>query len=427
MNLRALRPWHLYLTVGLALVLAFVWVLRHKSPTERAIEQRLAAMRAAGEPVHTREVAARFPDPPPHLDADKLLKEAMDFAQANFPQSTRLPVISSPIPKVDKAIAVELMPELARVYEESQPLATLWKELPTEARFPVRHNGEIPTFNFYRIRTTVQLLALRALFEIETGRTRELAVTLERSFRLPAMLPDGSSLVTHMMAVACLDLAGTNLERALNRASLSQEQLAAIYTAIPEFPDFIRTMRAERAFAVQVFSELRAGRPLSDYTNPGTPVPIWQRWLARFRHPPAYTDADFLLYLEESEAFLKLTNLPAVPLYHATSVIVSNYAARTTSEGARLVGVNYRKAMERRFAVEARMAGLKAALAVEQQRLATGRLPDELTMPIPLDPYSAQPLRWERLERGYQFRSVGPDGVLATNGNGDDIIVQVLR
>ena len=65
----------------------------------------------------------------------------------------------------------------------------------------------------------------------------------------------------------------------------------------------------------------------------------------------------------------------------------------------------------------ARLRTARGAMAVERYRLAHGALPSSLgdLVPgqldvVPEDPYTGQPLRYEKLGKGFVVYSVGPDG-----------------
>jgi hypothetical protein len=90
--------------------------------------------------------------------------------------------------------------------------------------------------------------------------------------------------------------------------------------------------------------------------------------------------------------------------------------------------------VERNLRFEAEKESARVAIALEQFRLDTGKLPERLEelVPkymdkVPIDPFDGKPLRYKRLEKGYTIYSVGINQIDEGGIRGQDYPFTVRR
>src|SRR5688500_18675640 len=85
--------------VIVTLVLALLIVLlapRGPSGARRAVNEKLAELKAKGVPVTAEEIGRALPDPPPERDARVLLSEVFSFSGG--PATKNVPIVSDAMP-----------------------------------------------------------------------------------------------------------------------------------------------------------------------------------------------------------------------------------------------------------------------------------------------------------------------------------------
>jgi hypothetical protein len=418
------RRWLVIGIAGAAIIAALlVWAANRDTATAKLIDQRLAELRAAREPLDAAALAKLLPLPPPELDAGVLLKDVLAFAHTNRAPGVT-PIVMSPTPLSDtQAIDTATMQVLRRHYEESAAITNLLPVLAPGTRFGEDWSQGVlnaKTVSFISVRETIQMLSARALYAVEAGDTEGATAMIERSFGFSSTVPSDSSLVCHMIRKACVGLACTIVERCLNRAQFSDAQLQRMLASMPPVTnDLIGTLRVEHCMAVWVFSEVRAGKRLDDLIYSRTQDPLWKRAVKRLWRPRSeYNDKDFLAYLELMPRALETTQLPPGRAIEECAQIFNTYTTNATCEVADAAIPNWANAIKRHHEIEAQLEATRAALNVERFRLANGRLPESssalapsITTAVPLDAFDSKPLRFKLFMPGYIVYSIGPDGV----------------
>lgn len=433
----------LWCVIAIALLASagWLWFKQRRAEMERAITQRLEAIRARGEPTSAADLARLFPDPPTNADAHVLFAPVFAVS-TNIRPSGDMPISGSvPMPSPTQALPPLVSNSVANFCSLSAALTNVFPwPLPAGTRFGSRwQEGMQGTrVQFVAVRMTVQSLALHALNAIDQRDTNSAARLLEQMFRFCQAVEWNDVLVTHMIRDACDGLSFTMAERALNQLEFTNEQLVRLGAAVELEPTnaIANFARAEFCLVVSAFSAARYG------THGGGPLlqnystdPWWRRAWDRVRDlRPMYSDGDFLLFLDMSTNFIPaLESPPPRAQRHATSLL-ANVTPLARSHALEAVLPNWAKALTSHANKEGRMTSLKVALAVEQFRRAHGgKLPatlDELVprfLPeLPRDPFTRGPVRVKKLETGYRIYTVGMDEG-DSGGGGDDIGITVER
>jgi hypothetical protein len=429
----------------LVVALAVVALLLTRCSLGRAeYHRRIAALRAAGEPITATDFAARYPDPPPERDFRRLLRLALPAGSD--------PAAAPPLGDVWTAFAKvraqsnrePLYPDLLDQVrcELLASAATVELLLRTDlADFGLLHewqdNGGF-AYSGYRDGERVSMrinlclaLALQAAYEAEVGHPQHAATALVRGFQI-AHLPSHAPQLSRVEVFGdCEAIMLTAVKRMLNRAKLTDDDLRYLGEALHRPSDFLReSVLSQRVSQLSLWDD-----------------PVW----ACYVHPlgfPKWYDVRFNVYkmgcrLRGYDGRLQLldrwadrvaaTRLPMREQLAAIATIESKesqFKASQTNFASRVRkcwDVDYSLFLESYLdlanlfnvnAVElARLANAQAAVAIERWRLEhPGRLPDTLAelVPaylnaVPLDPFDGQPVRYKKLPVGYVVYCLGLD------------------
>jgi hypothetical protein len=383
------------------------------------IEERLAALRAAGQPVTAADLGRLFPDPPPAEDAGALLRQS--FARLTTPASANdLPIVGNvTLPAGTNRLTDRTVAALQQYMAASRPvfdaLPAAW---PDAARFPAgwsngfAHTTPLPLVN---VRRLMQTLILRALWHAEQGEAPAAVDSVVWTFRLSDALSRHGTLVNHMIGRVGDDLACAALERVLNHTTLTGPQIDALRVAIrPRLAaSMAQTVAIERCHTIWALEAARDHRDVEAVF--GAKAVSWKYRLRRLcgLAPPLYRAEDHLEYLHLMAALQAATSQSPPQGYQRGEQLPATNNWKGRSLALQYVQPNWAKALRADAEHVARLTVADAALAVERYRLAhNGAVPASLADAAPgvsLDPFTGQPLPFMPRPRGYLLYSVGPD------------------
>jgi len=402
-----------------------VWAGKRQTAADKLIQQKLAALRASGEPITDADLAKMFALPPAEQDALLLFSNAMEFAAVNRPPSGLTPITgSAATPARGERLNEPALGALRTFYADTATITNLMPTVPAGTRFGICWEvgvQSVPVAPFVKMRSLMQLLCTRALCAAETGDAEGASEMLTQGFRFAQAIPADSTLVEHMIRDACLGLACSTTERCVNQVPFDDRQLARVLEAIPQ-PDtagFPNTLRVEHCLAIEVFTRIKAGERLHDLTS-ARKLKWWQRAWERLRLGRAeYSDRDFIAYLDLVPSLQQALKTPVAQAIPEFTRLFDVYRTNVTSETGHAVHPSWSKALSKHYEIEAQVAATKCALAIERFRLThRGQLPSstqtlvpEVLASLPRDLFDDQPLRFKPLTNGWVVYSIGPDGL----------------
>lgn len=420
----------------LVFALAVVALLLTRCRLGRAeYERRIAALRAAGEPITATDFAARYPDPPPERDFRRLLRSALPAGSD--------PAADPPIGEVwavwEQVRALSNREPFAPELLEQARLELAASAAPVElllrtdlAGFGLLHQWQTMGWTnnserdgdkiFMRI-NLCRALAMQAAYEAEVGHPQRAATALVRGYQV-ARLPSHMGLISPIGQVACESIMGLAVGRTLNRAALTDDDLRRLGEALPRPGNLVREgMFAERAWLLFFWNDpalwgtqngASLGGPKLDQIRS-----LWRGYDGRLQLLDRWADrvAATRLPMREQLAAIATNQSKGFQIWASQT----NFASRvrkcwdvdytlllaTDAKTVPLFNANAEKL--------AGLANAQAAVAIERWRLAhPDRLPDTLAelvpaylTAVPLDPYDGQPVRYKKLPVGYVVYSVG--------------------
>jgi len=309
------------------------------------------------------------------------------------------------------------------------------------------------------LRQLARVLKLRSLEAAEDGQGAEAAHAASLIFRTGRGLRDEPILISLLVRIAIDSIAGDALTRVLSLTALPEEaitELDAALAAEEDLDHYARTMRTEAAFVVHAVGLLTSGGGSWDETasiiGQQGDSPVAMGLLAKFCRGMIKDGA--VRCLEAiSEVIQHSSQLPphgaleqigyvTAQLEHDLSnhciLLAPKYAFPET------MVATLERPYQQHLRGIARLACARTALRIESYRNAEGQLPESLGAlgadrleGISPDPFSGDPVKYRKAEKGYLVYSVGLDG--RDNGghvdpdrqwsmdDGTDIVFRVVR
>ena len=416
---KAGRHWRRTITViAILMVLVGIYGIYRRAMSNQ-VQAKLDAIRAAGYPATLAELNDSYAYPPPgqsnaadiYLKAVAALQLPGDVNDLPIIGQGDWPALNEPLP----SDTTETLRNLLIADETTLKLLHEVAEIP-HARYPTRISIVGTNDACGALRRCAGLLCVGALLEAEQQHTDEVDRNLRAAMAVGRSLRNEPLTVSQLVGHSIQYITATTMERVLNRASVTQDQIRQWQTWLERADSPVGMRRAiagERCILSDVYHRNFSGVPGGRATSG------WSFFLDMI----GMIDADHLVTLDtmtrmvealEKPSHLALSDLAsldaevaALPRYRATHLKIM-YPALLRACEIHAGGLAYFRA--------ARMA-----LAAERYRKTHGRLPNALgdvapdfIETVPLDPFDGQPLRYRKLDTGFMVYSVGKDG--ADNG-----------
>jgi hypothetical protein len=269
-----------------------------------------------------------------------------------------------------------------------------------------------------------RMLCLKAILEVEDGNGTNATDNLRRALALfrtiqPARL---MHLYRRRRGEALLCAA---LERVINRAEISSDDLAALERVLSDDqPEGLReTLLSFRCQNIWHMNSIRSD-PISAVYPPNNfgNAPVRTQFIGTLLNLSGkiYSDTDFTEMLEARSAQIAALKLPLKRCF-AEFDRIHQEAEEGRHPSFASVGLGAARDMSRTLRLDAetraKLQVTRVALEIERWRLAHGgRAPDSLAELVPdfapsmpLDPFDNNPLRYKKLARGFLVYSIGAD------------------
>jgi hypothetical protein len=288
-------------------------------------------------------------------------------------------------------------------------------------RYPLVYQRNIiatPVPHTQNLRGVHLLLIRDAILRMDEGDFHEAAISCQAAINAGRSLGDEPVGVSQLVRVACVNIAGRTIERLLAQGVQDDKDLAALQGMLEsemKHPGLLLSYCGLRAGAHRSFEVMASGEFVHDLSVERLRPPTWSEYYTSFRerdalrvqHAEAFPLMNKLVEIGETPAHLR-----AKPLEEFRAMI---QALRMNWAAPFLAGQDD---AERSFTrSECWMACVAIALAAERFRIERGDWPTSLEAlapkflrTVPLDPCSAQPLGYLRLNDGVVIYSLYPDG-----------------
>ncbi len=261
------------------------------------------------------------------------------------------------------------------------------------------------------------LVALQALVAIDNNNINEAINDIIINLKLPQTLSREPIIVSYLVAISIEGRATENLQQLFNRVTLNDKQLQRLdknMAATQKALDNYRMYRGNLCILLNLYDNAdRAfvGLIRKNQYKYGAALVI--------DHVLAIDDMDKLAVIGYIEQFINTRQLPynkARVIYDKITQQLANLSVYHFLIRAIIPSFDSIDTLSRRIEAKSKLA--RTAIAIERYRLAHGgQLPGILSdlVPeymgqVPLDPFSAKPIIYKKLSKGYMVYSIGING-----------------
>ncbi len=457
---RKKSPLFVWLVVAVFLgipALFAVWRLSLSS----GIHSRKAALRQAGYPTSLAELQEKYyGSVDPSNNAAEFFNAAFRLLKTN--SAIEPGFISDMISKPTNAGAPYSPQEAQKIVtllaENREALSLLHKVPPGNVcRYPMdfRLGSTIPLPHLTKIKASMQLLSLEALWDQTHGRTPEALADWDAAFCVSESLRDEPIEISQLVRFAGHAMIGATLERVLNNQALDDPALAHLaqqFRAAENPSALEHTIAGELCFAIDNLESripLLAAGPRTDNEDEKSLAPTGPPNPQRLAivKLSGFMDRELNFNLKFTSEYLAAAKLPypqKLDTFKTIAVGVSNTARARFYIITRLLTEYTAPHFVSKYSADvANLSIFQTVIAIERYRLANqGRLPETLAdlapafLPaVPMDPFDGQPLRFKKLAPGYEVYSIGinrtddagVDHRLNKKSHSDDITFTVRR
>ncbi len=359
-----------------------------------SLDTKLAALRAAGDPVMLSDLAQPAPDQ--EKNAATFLNRARKDVDAMTKELNALAARPGYDPdQLDEddrkklASVVHAYPQVFPLLEQAGACATYDPQLDFTAS-PAAVQTAVMA-NAADFRGVITVLQGSAQVQLAEGHHREALKTGLLLLRLSWLYETKDFLISQLVVCAARAIAVSLCNQALRAAALPDEDRAALESEAARHDSldgFARTLKNERAFGLSSYAPLK-------------------NWLNR-----ALLDADESDYLDLAQEQIDLTAKPYEEFVKAVNAFKANRPKHYALAGLWLPAAHKtREATERTRAVVRCLRVLNALQRTDAKPangvpdLATLKLPDGATT----DPFTGQPLHVKVVDGQWVIYTVGPD------------------
>ena len=411
------------------LILAFILVsfIAYRLISDAGVKKVIQQKRAQGIPMSPLELDIWYKRVPASENAGLAFESAFQtYVAPGKPDPNEMSphemVLGEPLPhELAQAVATHLAANRATI-EEIHAAAQL-----SASRYSIDLSRGFATLlpHLARLRSLAQLMRWEAIQQSARGDRVEALRALKSGAAIAASLEKEPLLISYMVRIAILNVWLRALEHIVTKHTLTDAELSELTDLLVRAEQagrevLHRAIVGERAIGVaafdldyKTFESISAGG-----TSPDAELPDFLRiGLYEFRRAAGMNNRDLAFYLDRlNELENAVTNDHSGILQKAQAVTdtieqeLPKHRLRYLISGMILPSIS--KAMEKEAFIAAELRCARAALAIERFRLKkSGRLPSphELVpafLPAwPLDPFTNDPLEYEKLPVGYQIVS----------------------
>ncbi len=405
----------------LCLVLFVIW----RAHLHYQITRQFGAIRSAGLPASPQELDRWYAAVPEASNAAVVLTRAFEL-QRTFPDKRSNEIEQAKLLDRREAWSAEtreLIAEYVAMSGESLAKACEGVQRP-QSRYPVdlTCGVEAELSHLSGVKSLARAAALRAVFAAREGHREDWPSDVRLMLQLAATLAHEPMLISQHVRASIISMAVITTERCLNSTTTSDAvcELIEAFAGAEKTNAFRIGLIGERACTTPAFrlswAELRRVSVL-EYTGTkppplaGRPNPVF--WLSGF------FERDMSFYLRVLETNIALAALPP-PASLVAMNIDEKLIEIARRRGYLLSGMilpAIARTVVRDATTRACIRLVQTALAIECYRDRQSQLPKNLAgltpaflSVVPADPFTGEPLRYRRTDKGFVIYSVDRDG-----------------
>ena len=400
----------------LVLIVAWRWSLK------RDVDRQLAALRARGIPLSGAELNDFYTAVPPDRNAALVMTQAFELLQ-EFGDDRDGTVSSWKLPERGESLSAEdvrLLEDYLALNADARAKAREAVQLP-DCRYPVDFEPGLDALlpHLSPLKNLGRCESMSAALRVKAGHLDEASEDIRMMLALAATLDTEPCLISQLINMALLRMAGSTLEHVLNAGTLDVATLNDLDAA---FESAARTNRLSLGFTGEIAMMTPMFRmnwaEIEKVADAGDSDPLVSSSLTGLLRFSGFFERDQRHYLAAMTTYLDLAERP--PPANLEILDLEDEIIGTARRRYYILSSMLLPALTKVAVKEAEATAIidlaRTALQVEQFRLEHNRLPTDLSelVPkhleaVPPDPFDGEPLRYRTLDRGYQLYSIGRD------------------
>ncbi len=408
------KIWH-----GIVTLLLLLFVLFHVSGRLK-LNRRIEALRTKGYPVTLEELDRSHAIPKGEKNAaDVYLAAFSHYRKWDGDAMEAVPLVGKAEPPArTEPLDASARQTAERFLADNQQTLSLLHEAASieQCRYPDDFAKESDPRASWRdnMRTAAHLLGLQTLIASENKDVDKFLASIRASLALARSI-DGPLLIHHLTHGALLARTYRSIEHAINRISLTDEQLQRLsgWVKTSDSSDgFRKALLAEQCLGLHTFTAPlpEVSKRMGEQEKGVFRVLIFSRILGlNSRYALSYIGL-----MQECLDALELPDPERLETFEAIQERVRS--GKQIGVVTHLLWPALARTLQFDILDQARARATQAGLAVERYRLAEGHLPESLAnlVPayleaVPMDPFNGQNIKYRVRKTGFVVYSVGED------------------
>lgn len=408
-----------HILILLLIIAVFAFAMFRLSVRIR-FQNRIKAIQDAGLPVTLDEMNELYKIPEDAENAAHTFIEAfLCYNEWDKEERESLPIYGPvELPARTEPLGQELKDLIAQfITDNKRTLEFLHKATPIEhCRYPVDFSVEFgyPMYHLGDLYNCSKLLNLEAILHAENSKSGLAFRSVMTNFGLARSLVKEPTSRSQLIRGVCQEFVVSSLERIINRAEFTDEQLLEFDKALMDAEDILPIalgLAGERCRGIHIFKNptLLTEEFVGDEA---LPAPILELYSAL-----GLAERDAILYLDFINDYIDITGLPLHKRQSASEIVDDKLRkVSKTHILFHMYSPSYSWTTRSYLRNVAQVRATRVGIAVHRYRLATGNLPNTLDdlVPsyidvVPEDPYDGRALRYDELETGFVVYSIGED------------------
>jgi hypothetical protein len=408
------RTWH-----GIVALLLLLFILFHVSGRLK-LNRRIEVLRTKGYPVTLEDLARLQAIPAGQKNAADVYLAAFSHYKkwdSDAMEAVLLVGRAEPPARGEPLDAQTHQTDERFLSDNQQTLSLLHEAASIEhCRYPEDFTKESDPRASWREKMliAVNLLGLQALIASEQKDVEKFLASISTSLAL-ARSVDGPLMIHHLTHGALLAHTYRSIERAINRISLTDEQLQRLsgwIKASDSGEGFKRALLAEQCLALHTFTA-----PLPEVSKRMSEREKGMYRMFVFSRMLGLNSKYALSYLDLMQDCLDALELPDPERLETFDAVQENVrSGKQIGVVTNLLWPALARTLQFDIWDQAHARAAQAGLAIERYRLAKGHLPQSLDnlVPayldaVPMDPFNGQEMRYRLRKTGFVVYSVGED------------------
>jgi hypothetical protein len=411
---RRFKMWH-----GIVALLLLLFVLFRVHGSLK-VKKQIENLRTKGYPVTLEELDRWYNIPDGAANAaDAYLTAFSNYVEWDSEARKALPIVGrAPLPARTQPLDDPNHQLVGKFLSDNKKTLTLLHEAASieHCRYPIdfKQHWDQSTPWLKDLRASVHLLRLEVLIQCENQNSKKAMETIQANLAL-AKSVNVPLLIHRLVHIATRAQAYKNIEWALNRIQLTEEQLRRLSAWIEEADidkGYRRALVGEQCLGLNTFR----GHVREISGELGSEGGLSIVFLAFWRIT-GLNDRDATKYIDIMQELMDAMELSANERLLAFDSIQNDiHGGKRGGMLTRMLMPAFGRIMQIETRHLAHLRATQTALVVERYRLAEGRLPESLDnlVPaymevVPTDPFDGQSLKYRTLETGFVVYSIGDD------------------